>query len=131
MILKLRHCSAIATDFPRVFETDSTAQIQLEEHRPGYLKFSFTSEKEQFAVFSEMYYPKGWSMTIDGETNSIHNVNYVLRGALIPAGKHQIEMQFDPHVIKAGFYIQWGTLLLFLIILGVLYRISGNSTKTD
>ncbi len=122
---------AIATDFPRVFETDSTAQIQLEEHRPGYLKFSFTSEKEQFAVFSEMYYPKGWSMTIDGETNSIHNVNYVLRGALIPAGKHQIEMQFDPQVIKAGFYIQWGTLLLFLIILGVLYRISGNSTKTD
>ena len=70
-----------------------------------------------------MYYEKGWKATIDGKDTEIFNVNYVLRGLQIPAGKHKIEFKFEPDVVKTGSTIALISTLLMLIAicLGIFY----------
>ncbi|MEI2707655.1 MAG: YfhO family protein [Chitinophagaceae bacterium] len=50
----------------------------------------------QFAVFSEIYYDKGWNAYIDGKLTPYAKVNYVLRGMPIPSGEHEIVFKFEP-----------------------------------
>ena len=68
------------------------------------MEYEYTAKTDQFAVFSEIYYPmeKGWSMTIDGQPATFTKVNYVLRGAKLPAGNHKIVMTFAPKSYYTG-----------------------------
>lgn len=105
------------------FTKDSTATINLETYKPNYLKYVSTNSNAGFGVFSEIYYPKGWKATIDGKEATILNVNYVLRGLQIPAGKHTIEFKFEPEVVKTGGMIALisSVLMLGVIGLGIFY----------
>jgi uncharacterized membrane protein YfhO len=103
------------------FETgkDSTSTIELTSYKPNHLKYVSNNSKNGFGVFSEMYYEKGWKATIDGKDAEILNVNYVLRGLQIPAGKHKIEFIFEPEVVKTGSTIALISTLLMLITIGL------------
>jgi hypothetical protein len=101
------------------FEKDSTAIIRLDSYKPNHLKYVSNNTKNGFGVFSEMYYEKGWKATIDGKEARILNVNYVLRGLEIPAGKHKIEFKFEPEVVKTGSTIALISTLLMLIAIGL------------
>jgi uncharacterized membrane protein YfhO len=103
------------------FETgkDSTSTIALTSYKPNRLKYVSNNAKNGFGVFSEMYYEKGWKATIDGKDAEILNVNYVLRGLEIPAGKHTIEFKFEPEVVKTGSTIALISTLLMLIAIGL------------
>lgn len=105
------------------FTKDSTATIKLETYKPNYLKYTTSNSNAGFGVFSEIYYPKGWIATIDGKEATILNVNYVLRGLQIPAGKHTIEFKFEPEVVKTGGMIALisSVLMLGVIGLGIFY----------
>ena len=48
-------------------QKDSTATIVLEEYRPNRLTYKSKADKEQLAVFSEVYYQPGWKATVDGK----------------------------------------------------------------
>ncbi|MDA9349439.1 YfhO family protein [Polaribacter sp.] len=101
-----------------LFEKDSTATIQLKNYDVTTLTYRSNTHKEQFAVFSEIYYKEGWNAYIDGDLTPHFRVNYVLRGMKIPAGDHQVVFQFEPNVIKEGKIISliaYGLLLLFPI----------------
>lgn len=97
-------------------EIDSTAQIQLTKYDVTTLVYKTNSTKEQFAVFSEIYYKNGWNAYVDGILTPHYNVNYVLRGMLIPAGEHTVEFKFEPTVIKKGNTITLTSYFLILII---------------
>ena len=84
------------------FAKDNSARIILETYKPNYLKYVSNNANEGLAVFSEMYYGKGWNAYIDGKNVDHIRVDYVLRGLNIPAGKHTIEFKFEPQVIKTG-----------------------------
>ncbi len=84
-------------------DTYSAANIiQLTEYKPNYLKYETTCFADAFAVFSEIYYPKGWTAKIDGNEVDILRVNYVLRGLEVPEGNHVIEFEFDPDSYRIG-----------------------------
>ena len=108
------------------FETykDSLSKIQLKVYQPNYLKYISTNTKDGFAVFSEMYYHNGWKATIDGKETKIYNVDYVLRGLPIPAGKHTIEFTFEPQVVKTGSTIALMSSIgmIFLVIGGIYFE---------
>jgi hypothetical protein len=99
-----------------VFEKDSTAIIELLNYGVTSLTYESKTAKEQFAVFSEIYYADGWNAYIDGELTPHYRVNYVLRGMRIPAGKHTIEFKFEPKVIQQGKMISLGSYLLLLFL---------------
>ena len=103
--------------FPK--EIDSTAKIQLINYDVTSLTYQTKTEKEQFAVFSEVYYKDGWNAYLDGKLTSHLRVNYVLRGMIIPSGEHTIEFKFEPKVIQQGKIISLSSYgLLFLITIG-------------
>jgi uncharacterized membrane protein YfhO len=64
------------------------------------VNYTSKSNKQQFAVFSEVYYNLGWKAYIDGVETPIVKTNYVLRGLVIPAGQHAIKFEFKPGSIK-------------------------------
>ena len=98
------------------FEKDSTATIQLTDYGVTSLTYQTNTISSQFAVFSEIFYKEGWNAYIDGELKPHYQVNYVLRGLEIPAGKHKIEFKFEPTIIKKGNAITMLSYLLLIII---------------
>ncbi len=73
---------------------DTSGSIRLVEYAPNYLKYEYDSAEEALAVFSEIYYPDGWKVYIDGKEADYFCVDYILRGMELPAGKHTIEWEF-------------------------------------
>lgn len=92
--------------------------IKLTSYQPNELIYESDSKEEQFAVFSEIYYPKGWNAYVDGNLKPHANVNYVLRGMNIPAGKHKIEFKFEPATYKTGTTVAIIGSILVLILVG-------------
>lgn len=99
---------------------DSMAHLTLESYEPNHLRYTTSNKQDGVAVFSEIYYPDGWQVTIDGEKAELARANYVLRALYIPAGEHTIEMTFDPqslHTTETMAYAGYGLLLLGVIAL--------------
>ncbi|MCO5249697.1 MAG: YfhO family protein, partial [Chitinophagales bacterium] len=100
------------------FVVDSNAHIQLEQYSNDKLVYSFTSEQPAYVVFSEIYYNsgKGWSAYIDGSKVSHDQVDYVLRGLAVPAGKHEIVFQFDTPTLEMASKIDLASSVLILLL---------------
>jgi hypothetical protein len=105
---------------------DSLSQIHITEHTPPYLRYESESAAPGLAVFSEIFYPKGWKATIDGKEVPVLCADYVLRALEVPAGKHVIEFNFEPkpYVIgnKVSMASSWVLLLLVLACLGWTFK---------
>lgn len=98
---------------------DSTSSITLTENKPNLMKYEAETQTANLAVFSEIYYPKGWTATIDGKESEILQVNYVLRALEVPAGKHTIEFRFAPKSYTVGNPItSASSWILVLVLLG-------------
>jgi len=110
----------------RRFANDSSASIQLVDYKLNHLVYKTTNAEDGFAVFSEVYYEKGWQAKIDGIEVKHFNVNYVLRGLEIPKGEHTVEFIFNPSVVRVGSTIALASsILLAVLILGqglIIYR---------
>lgn len=76
--------------------------IKMDKYLPHKITYSADVKEKQFAVFSEIYYPSGWTAKIDGKEAKIIKSNYLLRGLEIPAGKHKIEFEFMPPMLGAS-----------------------------
>jgi hypothetical protein len=100
------------------FVKDSTATIKLDSYEPNKLVYATSNKNEGFAVFSEMYYPKGWNVTVDGKPATHYQADYTLRGMVLPAGNHKVEFKFEPQVVKTGSTIALISFLAFLGLLG-------------
>ncbi len=97
---------------------DSAASIQLVSYDNDDIKYSAQTSSNRFAVFSEVYYPAGWNAYVDGNKVEHCKVNYVLRGLMVPAGKHSIEFKFEPAMYYKGQvfnYVAFALLMLILI----------------
>lgn len=93
-------------------QRDSAANIVLVQNLNDKITYKSSSKTNGFAVFSEVYYPRGWKAFIDGKETPIARVNYVLRGLAIPAGDHNIEFRFEP----ASYYLGDTTSLVVGIV---------------
>ena len=112
---------------------DSTATIKLTAYHPEKLQYEYSAKTDQFALFSEMYYPpeKGWKTYIDGQPAAdIFKANYLIRGMRLPAGQNRkLEMRFEPKCYYQGENIarvaSGLALLLFFGGLFLLFRQGG------
>ena len=95
----------------------NTGNINLLEYRPNYLKYNSESVNEGIAIFSEIYYDKGWNAYINGEKKSHFRANYVLRGMKIPSGNHIVEFKFEPLTYKIGETVSLTSSIILLLLL--------------
>jgi sulfur relay (sulfurtransferase) DsrF/TusC family protein len=111
--------------FKAVLGETSAAQpddkITLREYTPNKLVYAADTKNGGLAVFSEIYFPWGWHVTIDGNEAQLGRVNYVLRAVQVPAGQHTVVMTFNPeslHVTGTLAYIS--IVLIYLLLIGAL-----------
>ena len=93
--------------------------VKLLTYTPSMAKYQVTTDEPRLLVFSEIYYPHGWHLTLDGKKElPIVRANYVLRAAYIPQGTHELTMTFDPasiHRTELIAEISTGLLVLLLV----------------
>lgn len=96
--IDMRHESVADKQFADVLaaQTEGSGSIVMTEYKPNKLSYRSTSDAEKVAVFSEIYYPHGWHLYVDDQEMELGRVNYTLRAATIPAGTHQLRMEFVP-----------------------------------
>ncbi len=112
---------------PVANEYNNNGKITLQSYKPNNLVYEAETPEKGFAVFSEIYYPKGWNAYIDGNLTPHTCVDYVLRGMEIPAGKHKVEFKFEPTVYKTGNSIALvGSILVLLGVIGGLFFANKN-----
>ncbi len=136
----LRHYAVInrnkveGVKFPELsMMPDTSRYIKLTYFLPDSLVYESFSHNTEFAVFSEIYYPKGWKATIDGKPAKIVLVDYILRGMVIPPGKHTIVMVFKPKAYFVGLKIDTiSSIVVVLIVIGALvYEIVRRRKQTS
>lgn len=119
-IVDQRYKNLIDTKVP--LGGDANATIKLVHYNPDHLVYQSGSTTAEIAVFSEIYYDKGWKMLIDGKEQPYFRANYVLRAAEIPVGNHKIEFIFHPASYYTGETISLaGSILLVLALGGAAY----------
>ena len=92
--------------------------IKLTYYSPNELTYEYTALTEKLAVFSEVYYPKGWTAYIDGQPAEIINADFILRALKVPAGKHKVEFKYKPESFtKGAMYSRISSGLLILLLL--------------
>lgn len=100
------------------FSSDPNAQVELVHSQPNLLTYRTRSETEQVLVFSEIFYPEGWYVTISGEEASHFRANYILRAMVVPAGEHEITFRFAPRSYHSGKNISLAFSILLVLLMG-------------
>ena len=107
---------------PLVAAAQSTS-VELTSYAPNELRYEYTSPEAARMVFSEVYYPVGWTLKVEdtGEELPIELEGTLLRAAQVPAGEHTLVMRFDPPSYRTGAAVSRATsILLILAVLGAL-----------
>ena len=81
---------------------DASGTLRLISAEPNEMVYEADVPAPSLGVFSEVYYPEGWTATIDDQEVPILRANYVLRALEIPAGKHTIRFKFAPRSYVIG-----------------------------
>ena len=111
---------------------DSNAFIRMTRFDNDTIWYEASCASPQFAVFSEIYYPKGWNAYLDDKKVDYYNVNYVLRGLPLPAGQHKIRFVFEPDSYKNGTSIMYASsFLIVLLVLGGLFMAWKTNQKNS
>ena len=128
----LRRTAIVNKEFERqvgdYLVTDSIMPtIELTEYQPNKLTYNFSgvstgsTTANYLVVFSEIWTEKGWKMTIDGQEQPLLRANYLLRAAMIPAGEHEIVMEYAPKAYKMGNTVSFvSSLIMVLGLIGAL-----------
>ena len=100
-------------------------------YAPNHLTYKSHSANGGLAVFSEIYFPWGWNVSIDGKPVEMGRVNYVLRALQLPAGDHEIDFKYAPvEVSKTQTWAKVAVIVIYLLLLLALnYAIFGNKFR--
>src|SRR5690606_6858955 len=109
----------------------NNAEIKLTSYHPDTLKYEYSAGKNVFAVFSEIYYDKGWKAYLDGEEVPIIRTDYLLRGLSLPGGNHKVEFVFAPNSMRIGNMVSLIASIVMVLgfILAIWFSFRGEKNK--
>ncbi|NOT61585.1 MAG: YfhO family protein, partial [Acidobacteria bacterium] len=96
--------------------SSSGAQARIVRHHANRLVIETEAERPTVLVVSEVFHP-GWRATLDGAATRIYATDYLLRGVIVPAGKHRIVMRYVAPAAQRGALLAGVTLLMFLAVI--------------
>lgn len=102
-------------------------------YKPNELHYKTISRNGGLAVFSEIYFPWGWTATVDGKEVPVGRVNYVLRALQLPAGEHTVVFRFDPQSVHTTETVAYASVaLIYLALIGAFLLLGkGNCCKKE
>lgn len=104
----------------------SSDHIEMTSYTPNEVRYRYNASTPRAAVFSEIYYPSAWRATVDGEPLDLFRANWVLRGAILPAGTHEVVMRFAPDSYRTGATVSLIASLLLLVLLALALCLNRN-----
>ena len=132
-VLDLKTTAVAEAGAPRP-QIEGSGEIKLVDYRPNRLVYDYTLTGGQgLAIFSEIYYDKGWQAYVDGEPCESFRANYLLRAMVLPEGKHTVEWRFRApnwQLTEATTLICSILIILALVIIAT-YKIYGLFTKKN
>jgi len=98
-------------------ESEESPTVELTSYAPNELRYHYNTPEAARLIFSEVYYPVGWTLTVadTGEVIPIELEGTLLRAAQVPAGEHDLVMRFDPPSYRRGEAISRATSILLLL----------------
>lgn len=84
-------------------------------YAPDRLTYRVKSANGGLAVFSEVYFPWGWEVTVDGADVPLGRVDYLLRAVRVPAGTHDIVMTYRPESVRTTGVISMASVIVIYI----------------
>ncbi|GAC1442601.1 MAG: YfhO family protein [Sediminibacterium sp.] len=121
---------AFKKDIPFEPVADSTASIRLIKNDNDEIRYQSGSKTNQFAVFSEIYYNRGWKAYIDGRESPIIQTDYALRGLAVPAGNHEILFEFKPASYYTSIKAAIGaSVFIWLLLIGAVVNMFRTNRK--
>lgn len=91
-------------DLTAVSPPQDPPQINIERPAPTTYQIQLTTETDAVLVVSEWHYP-GWHAQLDGKSWPIETANYALQALVLPAGTHQISIDYSPWDVKVGMFV--------------------------
>ena len=76
-------------------------EVRLAQYHPEGSTYEVSSDKGGLLVLSEVHYPVGWTALVDGEEVPLVRANALLSALKVPAGSHEVQLQYEP--------VGWGT----------------------
>ena len=105
------------------FNSNDLLEINFNRNSSNHITYKYNASSPQLLIFSEIYYPKGWNVYIDDKLSEYFDVNYILRGMVVPEGKHKIDFYFEPEIVKLGINVRLISILLtFSFIAYMFYK---------
>jgi len=97
---------------------DANGFIRLTNYHPDHMTYEYSAGRDALAVFSEIWYDKGWNAYVDGEKIPYFRADYILRAAQLPGGNHKLEFRFEPNSYYTGEIISLIASMLLVLSLG-------------
>ncbi len=132
-VIDLRTTAVAEVGAPRP-RIEGAGEIELKEYRPNYLRYDYTlTGGSAVAVFSEIYYDKGWQAYLDGEPCDSFRADYLLRAMVLPEGQHTVEWRFKaPNwSLTEAITLICSILIIFALVIPVILKCYGNCKKRD
>ena len=115
--------NSLPSSISKVYNSGDLVKIKKTKISSSHITYEFESLSDQLIVFSEIYYPSGWEVYIDDVKSEYFDVNYILRGMVVPSGVHKIDFYFSPRIVKTGLNIRILTIIItFSLIVYMVYK---------
>jgi len=115
--------NSFSSSVSKIYNSDDLVKIEKTKISSSHITYEFESLSDQLIVFSEIYYPSGWQVYIDNVKSEYFDVNYILRGMVVPSGIHKIDFYFSPTIVKTGINIRILTIIItFSLIVYMFYK---------
>ncbi|MBN2088078.1 YfhO family protein [candidate division KSB1 bacterium] len=102
-------------------------KAQIESYDIHKIKINASIQTPSLMVLSDIYYPAGWKVYVDGIESTIYKTNYAFRSVFLEPGEHEVLYSFEPQMFKTGLYISITVLGLLLAGLIVGWRLNQKS----
>jgi hypothetical protein len=93
--------------------------VSVIRYNANVIELEVSTDEPGFLVLSEIWYPKGWVTTLNGEPIDMIRTNYVLRGFEIPEGDHTLKMSMEPVWYETGKWLSRAGTLMLILVLGI------------
>ena len=115
--------NSVPSSISKEYNSGDLVKIEKTKISSSHITYEFESLSDQLIVFSEIYYPSGWEVYVDDTKSEYFDVNYILRGMILPSGVHKIDFYFSPSIVKTGINIRILTIIItFSLIVYMVYK---------